>query len=344
MSIQILDDNESNDTNQQSVSATLLASITDTEKLNSAIQEATNNALVAVGEAVDRSFRYADERALDSVKNAEKLASEILAKLKQEVSGIGKPKIMAVSYNGERRKLTFPASPYLSKLILLGSARKNILLVGPAGCGKTSVALQLAEALDLKFDSLSFTSGASEAWLLGRNLVSGYVTAGFVDLFENGGIFLGDELDSADANTLMILNSALANGHMTNPITGKRLKRHDNFIFMGAANTYGLGADSVYTARNRLDAAFLDRFVCGTVPMDYSSEIEETLCPDKYIRETLQEARLKLREMKAKQFISTRALQDSYDLSLVGIPFNDSIKSITASWPSGLAEQIGLVA
>ncbi len=86
----------------------------------------------------------------------------------------------------------------------LGNARKNILLIGPAGTGKTYIARQLAECLPSKLDPtkiglpfyhISCTAGMSEGNLTGKFLPVGengkfeYVPAGFVYAYENGGVF-----------------------------------------------------------------------------------------------------------------------------------------------------------
>lgn len=113
--------------------------------------------------------------------------------------------------------------PCFEKVLKLAGARRNILLIGPAGCGKTYLASQVAKALGLDFASISCSPGMSEAALLGRaipNMNTGevvYQSTEFVRLYENGGVFLCDEMDSADPSVLLVLNQALANGQMTVP-------------------------------------------------------------------------------------------------------------------------------
>lgn len=329
----------------------LLASNSFDEKLdakieiNNAVNDALERAKIEMASHVENTYKYVDNRANDTLRQAEKLSQDILQKVKTELTGLAKPKIMAVKIGeSETRKLTSTASPYLGDIVTLASLRMNILLVGPAGCGKTSLAAQLAEALGLTFDFVSLTAGASETWLLGRHTPNGFMPAKFAHSFANGGVFLLDEIDGADANTMMILNAALANGHMYNPMTGETITRHKDFVCIAAANTFGLGANGVYTGRNRLDAAFLDRFAGSTVVMDYSKDIEEVLCPNQDMREILQNARKKLQEMKAQQIISTRALANAYTLThQAKWSFAKYINSLTASWPEGLSKQVGLV-
>lgn len=296
------------------------------------MQEVNQELQVRTGEAVERAFSY-----------AEKLSRDILERVRTEIAGIGKPKIMAVKIEGVVHKLSKSASPYLPRLLINAQLGKHSLLVGPAGCGKTVVAHQLAEALGRDFGQVCFTAGASESWLFGRQTPNGFVEGSFSKLYKNGGVFLGDELDAADSNMLLAINTALANGHFYNPINGELVNKHENFVFVAAANTFGLGADGSYTGRNRLDAATLDRFVGCVIQVDYSPAIEEQVCPDEEIRTMMQGARAKLREMKAQQVLSTRALQAAYDLSRVGVGMEEIIQSITSSWPEGLATSVGLV-
>lgn len=174
--------------------------------------------------------------------------------------------------------------PLFEKVLKLVVAGVNVLLVGPAGCGKTTLAHHIAKALKRKFGMLSCTSGASESQLTGWLLPVeaggkfAYVPSEFVDLYEAGdAVFLFDEIDAADANMMLIANSALANGSLHVPQRFKQphVKRGKNVAIIAAANTFGSGADMVYAGRNQLDAATLDRFY--VIEMGYDRALEERL-------------------------------------------------------------------
>lgn len=92
-------------------------------------------------------------------------------------------------------------------------------------------------------------------------------------MYQNGGVFLLDEVDLGNANVLAVINAALANGGMGFP-DGK-IERHPDFVLLAAANTYGTGASRVYVGRNQLDGATLDRF--AFVEMPYDEALEMTL-------------------------------------------------------------------
>jgi len=198
-------------------------------------------------------------------------------------------------------------------ILELASQRVHTMLVGPAGCGKSFLAEQVAEDLNLKFYAVSCSAGMSEAMLAGWLLPTGkagafqYEPSPFVTAYENGGVFLFDEIDSADPNTLTFINSALSNGGMFVPQRlGKPfVKRHKDFVCIAAANTFGNGADMVYVGRNQLDGATLDRFRAGMVTLDYDEEVERALCDEEILRWGWA-LRRRMRESGLRRFMSMR--------------------------------------
>lgn len=259
-----------------------------------------------------------------------------------------KPQLTVQINGGEVRTVEGKTHPKFAWIVKLATARKNILLVGPTGCGKTHLAGQLAEALGLSFGFVSCSGGLSEGQLYGRLLPTGdggkfeYVPAGFSHAYENGGVFLLDELDASDENTLIAINSALANGHMClpnrpgNPIAA----RHHDFVCIAAANTYGSGADRRYVGRNRLDEATLDRFRIGTVDLDYDPEIESALCPDDLLREEFQKIRENITKHRLERVMSTRTLRDGYDMLCVGATHNEVVRAYFTGWPQSEIKKV----
>ncbi len=296
-----------------------------------------NAAFEASNQAIERGMKYADLRSKELLEHFDSAAK----RLQQDVMAAGSGKILVVKVNDVQRKLKTTAAPCLGRMIVNAKLGLHTLLVGPAGCGKTHAAGQLAEALELKFDHCCLTAGASETWLFGRQTPNGFVNGGFAERYEFGGVFLGDEYDAIDANMALSINGALANGELYNPISGKKIPKHKDFVFVGAANTMGKGADMTYTGRNRIDAASLDRFVVITV--DYSKDLEKELCPDARIRTRLWNAREQLRKLKSPEIVSTRALVAVYKQVQAGITLEDALKSVTASWPDVLVDQIGIL-
>ena len=147
-----------------------------------------------------------------------------------------------------------------------------LYLCGPAGTGKSYLAQQIAKALELDFYYANcITDDIQVKGFVDAN--GNYHTTQFREAFEHGGLFLLDELDASVPEALTILNNALANKSF--PFPDRTVTAHENFRCLAAGNTYGTGADNVYTGRYQLDAASLNRF--GMFPVDYDRRIEENM-------------------------------------------------------------------
>lgn len=194
-----------------------------------------------------------------------------------------KPKMIGVKTERSEVVLSGCAHTCFEDLMrIVNAGRKNIMLVGPAGTGKTTLARQLAEGLCLEFGFISLSIGVTETHLFGRILPQAdgswkYVKSKFVEIYEKGGVFLLDEIDGADPNVMVAINAALANGMFANPVSGDVVHRHEKCYIIGAANTWGYGGDAQYVGRNQLDAATLDRFVLAKVFVGYDTSLEGRL-------------------------------------------------------------------
>jgi hypothetical protein len=234
------------------------------------------------------------------------------------------------------------------RLIAAGVSDKNVMLIGPAGSGKTYLAEQVSKALNLKFAALSFSPGMSEAKLLGRivpNISAGtesYVESPAISAYRSGGVVLLDELDNGDPSVVTVLNAFLANGWMYLP-SGERVERHPDTVVIGSMNTLGTGADKVYVGRNALDGATLDRFVIEM--MDYDADLEATLCPEGEIRNAVYALRQKVADHKLRRIVGTRTLRMVRSLVLgVGDSIPDALKVATANWNDADRKLCGITA
>lgn len=202
---------------------------------------------------------------------------------------------------------------------LVNEGHGNILMAGPAGSGKTTLAKNLAQALGLEFGFISLSAGISETHLFGRVLPQAdgswqYRPSRFVEIYERGGVFLLDEIDAADPNVMVAINAALANGMLANP-NGQVHERHEKTYILAAANTWGRGGDHQYVGRNALDAATLDRFVLSTLHVDYDRDLESDLAlaslPSEQaepLLEWVNEVREKIVRNKIRRVASTRLI------------------------------------
>ena len=226
------------------------------------------------------------------------------------------------------------------RLVSLAKIKENILMVGPSGCGKTYIGKRLADELELTFGSISCSAGMDESHLSGWLIPMGdygkmeYVPTPFVEIYENGGVFLIDELDAADENTMVFINSALANEEFMVPQRFKNpvIQKHKDFVCIAAANTYGYGESIEYTARNALDAATLDRFGTGLVPMDYSTKVEEMLVAP-IVLTWGRRVRTSIKNHRIKRFLSTRRLiRFTIQTQVLGWGRNEWEYSYFADW------------
>lgn len=165
----------------------------------------------------------------------------------------------------------------LGYVMCLAKARIPILLVGPSGGGKSFLARDLSDVMDMPYGELPLTAGATPSWLAGRETITGYKSVPFVEIYADGGIFCFEEWDAADPNMLLLVNNALANEAFTNPVTGQEIEKHSNFIAIATANTWGLGANREFTGRGRIDAASRDRFRAGRLELDYDEKVERLI-------------------------------------------------------------------
>lgn len=249
-------------------------------------------------------------------------------------------------------KISGHTRPEFEKVLRRAAAGVNQLLVGPAGCGKTHLAAQVAEAMGLPFASVSCSAGMSESALSGWLLPMGesgrfeYVESDFVRLFENGGVFLIDEIDAADENMLLWLNQALANGGFNLPQRSgaTRVTRHADFVCIAAANTYGKGGNVMYAGRNTLDESTLDRFRAGTLSLDYDATFEKAAVhPDLLLWGRAVRARIA--ELQMRRVMSTRFLLDATKLLAVGESIEEIKDTYFSGWKSDERQRVeaGLV-
>ena len=168
---------------------------------------------------------------------------------------------------------------YFEALLRIVKARRNSWLCGPAGSGKTTSAHEVATLLGLRFFAKSVGPQVTESSLLGYQDANGKtVRTQLREAFENGGVFLLDEVDAASPAVLVVINALLANGVASFP--DAVVEKHPDFVLIAGANTIGLGADRQYVGRQQIDAATLDRFVLLDWPYDPRIEAAAAgVCP-----------------------------------------------------------------
>lgn len=190
------------------------------------------------------------------------------------------------------------------KLMGLLSGGMNVLMVGPSGSFKTTSARMAAEAFGKNFAAMSLGPTITESKVFGYQDVSGnYITTAFRESYEKGGVFLFDEFDAGHPSVLVTLNAALENGFCQFP--DKMVERHPDFVCIASANTFGRGADRVYSGRSQIDGATMERFV--VLEWDYDTDLEHTIAGDSDWVYNVQSIRQACDELKIRHIVSPRA-------------------------------------
>lgn len=294
----------------------------------------------------------------------------------QQMIDAGVPKVHVIQkWDGTQKKLVGHVHELFAELFRDLQVRDDDgnrypqFIAGPAGCGKTSLARQVAEALDLPFYFISCSAGMSESQLTGRltpapmsnedmksacdaffamgltREVSATLAAAsgggafthqmsqYAKAYENGGVFLLDEVDAADANVMLVVNASLAGNLLALPSRPQNpvAKRHPDFICIAAANTWGRGADRQYVGRTRLDGAFLDRFT--QYGMEYDTTLELSICPDLELLQAFHAVREACAVARIERPVSTRQIAKFYHFrSQAGYSVTECIGKFMRGW------------
>lgn len=200
---------------------------------------------------------------------------EVAAMIKAEMANVVVPTRTVVERIVGERKTISNSHEKLADVTTDLLSGEHVLMVGPAGTGKSTIAEQAAESLGIPYYSISLSPMTAASQILGYMQAEGeYVRSLFREAYEHGGVFHFDEFDNGHPSVLAVINASLANGRMAFP--DQMVKRHDDFRCVASANTYGRGPDRAYVGRQQLDAATLDRFSIETIGVDEA--LEHSLC------------------------------------------------------------------
>ena len=202
--------------------------------------------------------------------------------------------------------------------------RKNVLLKGPAGSGKSTAGVQVSEALGLDFNYIGQTLMPHQIEGYVRQGDGVYVDTAFVRTFRDGGIVMLEEMDAWSPQATLVANPPLANGYMSLP-NGEMIKRHEDCVIIACANTWGSGATAEYVGRNKLDAAFLDRFAFK-FDWKYDDELERMAAQNEDLVTKVQIMRMNAHKAGIKILISPRTSIDCADMVRTGFTETEALE------------------
>lgn len=255
-------------------------------------------------------------------KQIEKKASEKFEKENQEQSLDEKKqeikqRIEQLKKEKEAKEIQFSFNSLapedkLKKLIEAGM--NNIWMVGPAGCGKSTIARNTAKELDVPYLCISCGIGTSATEFTGYKYPTREATK-FAEFYAKKSIILIDEMTALDPSVAQVINAALANGEIETT-TGTVL-RHPECIIIATSNTFGNGADRQYVANNQLDASTIDRFIGAIIEVNYSLEYESQF--DKEVVDYIYLLRDCIKTNSLRRIASTRMIQAAEKMKKIGI-------------------------
>lgn len=190
----------------------------------------------------------------------------------------------------------------------------NIWMVGPAGCGKSTIARNTAKELDIPYLCISCGIGTSATEFTGYKYPTREATK-FAEFYAKKSIILIDEMTALDPSVAQVINAALANGEIETT-TGTVL-RHPECIIIATSNTFGNGADRQYVANNQLDASTIDRFTGAIIEVNYSVKYESQF--DQEVVDYIYLLRNCIKTNSLRRIASTRMIQAAEKMKKIGM-------------------------
>ena len=208
-----------------------------------------------------------DESAVQS------LIDRALEPIRSALDEVIRPVEIHVAESGHVSVLPDQHHEILPTVVKVLAAREHVMLVGPAGSGKSTIGEQAASALGRDCRAISVGPADSRTLFFGYMDAHGrYVSTVVREMFENGGVLIIDEIDSGHPSVIKSLNMLLANGQCQFP--DGMVARHRDFIVVATANTFGNGADRQYVSGQQLDKSTLDRFMVQECNYDETLEMK----------------------------------------------------------------------
>ena len=268
---------------------------------------ATNNNTNSGIEVLNSLFAQQQEIGYQKALNELTPKIDELKKAVETAKQSGSGTIISVTVDGKttETKTEKVLDKSFAKVLKYVSNGENVYLYGPAGSGKNVIGEEIAKALNIPF--------YYQNTILTKFDISGYKNARgefeqtpFYLAWKFGGVYFADELDNSQAEAIIALNTALANGYYTFADTNEKVAKHPNFRCIAAGNTNGQGATEEYCGRYQMDESSRDRFVF--VKIDYNTKVEESITKHADILEFVRALRVASGKLQIKLICGYRGI------------------------------------
>lgn len=203
----------------------------------------------------------------------------------------------------------FTEDPEASRVVEYAiRSRRNLLIVGQTGCGKSSLAINVAARLKERMEIFSCSGETSTDELMAKpwrksdgQMVT--IHGAGVRAYRDGKVLLLEEVDHAQPDILACTHRLLEVGQnfiTLNAGEEETVPRNPRFACIATANTIGTGEDSfMYAGTKPLNLAFMNRFSL-TIQMGF-------LDPDKEIEVLIRKTKVPMTMATTMVAVATEA-------------------------------------
>ena len=241
----------------------------NTQVNNNGIEQVANIFASLQNEAYNNGYKVATEEAAAKIDDLTAQVEEL--KNRPTTSGT----VINITIDGKKHthQTERVLHPEFEWVMTLLANRRHVYLHGPAGSGKTEMAIECAKSLGLDFEY--------QNQVILRPDVQGFVDANgtyhdtpITRAASKGKLLICDEIDGWSPNALLCLNGLLSQGFIDIPNYG-RINAHPDFYVVACGNTNGLGATALFNSRNKLCESDRDRF--KFVEINYDPAVEKSI-------------------------------------------------------------------
>lgn len=273
---------------------------------NNGIEQVANIFASLQNEAYNNGYKVAQEEAAAKIDNLTAQVEE----LKNRPTTSGTVINITIGDKKHTHQTDRVLHPEFEWVMFLLANRRHVYLHGPAGSGKTEMAIECAKSLGLDFEY--------QNQVILRPDVQGFVDANgtyhdtpITRAASKGKLLICDEVDGWSPNALLCLNGLLSQGFIDIPNYG-RINAHPDFYVVACGNTNGLGATALFNSRNKLCESDRDRF--KFVEINYDPAVEKSIVGEHTdILDFISDLRTICKETKITLTLGYRCIKDLAD-------------------------------